>query len=159
MFGQTETECQHASDLPSISDGPNVEHFGNPGSSEPLPGVSGTCPRPMRSIEPDMARQPQDSNFHISTIPTPSINYGSSPPISLHTIAPQYQRGADLHLPTSGLSQNNFGASPLLNPTIYSGLFRLADPMQLSQSSNTARDGQSDVPAFGTWVVDEGLVY
>jgi len=33
VFDQTETGSQHASDLPSISDDPNVEHFGNFGPS------------------------------------------------------------------------------------------------------------------------------
>jgi len=118
VFDQTETGYQHASDLPSISDDPIVEHFGNPGPSGPLPGVSGTCPDPIWSIEPNMAHQPQDSNFQISTIPTPSMSHESNPPISSRTISLQHQRGTGIHLPTSGRSQNNFGESPLLDPTI-----------------------------------------
>ena len=148
MFDLTETGCQDANDLPSISGDPDVEHFGNPRPFEPLRGVSATCPDPMWSIEPNMVHH---SNFHISTIPTPSVNHGSNPPISSHTITPRHQWGTGVHLPTNGLSQNNFGAIPS-----FLNLVDSADAMQQNSPSSIARNGQSNYPAFEIWGADGG---
>ena len=132
---------------------PNIGHPGNAGS---LSGGSAMCSDPTGPLGANMAYPPHDFNLHISPVLPPSVNHGSNPPISSHTIAPQHQRGTAVHLPTNDLSQSNFGAFPLFHHTAYTNLVGLADPMQQSQSSSIARNGQSNYPAFGTWGMDGG---
>lgn len=112
------------------------------------------CSDLTRPLEANMVYPPRDFNLHISPIPLPSVNTRSNPPISSYMIAPQHQRDTGVHPPTSGLSQNNFGAFPSFHPTSFTTPVGLEGVMQQSQSSNTPINRQNHFPEFGTWVVD-----
>lgn len=139
---QTGTGYQHASDILSMFEEPNLGHSGNAGS-----GGSAICSDPTRPLGADMAYAPNDFNFHISPMLSPSVNHGSNPQISSHTMAPQHQQGTGVHLPTNDLPQNNSEAFSFFHHTGYTNQ---------NQSSSIARNGQSNYPAFGTWGVDGG---
>ena len=74
------------------------------------------------------------------------MDQGFNPSILAYASVHQQQRNADPRVPTSNLSLNTFGGTPLLGPMGYTDPAIIADLVQQEYLSGAAGDNQRVVP-------------